>query len=217
MLPVTVQFIVAMPAYALKEPTARRLDYLLEENRVLNAALRSATGKSRIPLTNEQRRRLATKGKALTPAEREDCCQRVRPSTLLAWFRQRVARKYDSSRARRPARPRKANEIRDLVLCIATENPGWGYTTGWTAHHAASVGEQRQRNEWRHPLSFAAWRTAQFLRPGGGVTACTELPDTTGLGVERAQVGDSSKGIPAFFIRTKSPSVVRSAVLWLSA
>ena len=128
MLPVTVRFIVAMLAYALNEPMARRLDYLQEENRVLEEALRSATGKPRIALTNEQRRRLATKGKALTPAEREECCQIVRSSTILAWFRRFVARKYDGSQVRRPGRPRKSCEIRELVLRIAAENPGWGYT-----------------------------------------------------------------------------------------
>jgi len=128
MLPVTVQFIVAMLAYGLNERMARKTEYLREENRVLKEALRAATCKSRIPLTNEQRRRLATKGKALTPEEREECCQIVRPSTILAWFRQFVARKYDSSHVRRPGRPRKANDIRKLVLRIACENPGWGYT-----------------------------------------------------------------------------------------
>jgi hypothetical protein len=130
MLPVTVQFLVAMLAYALNERLARRLDYLRDENRVLREALRAATGKSRIPLTNEQRRHLATKGRALTPAEREDCCQIVRPSTILAWFRQLVARKYDSSQVRKPGRPRKPNDIRELVLRIANENPGWGVTAG---------------------------------------------------------------------------------------
>jgi hypothetical protein len=128
MLPVTVQFIVAMLAYALNERMARKAEYLCEENRVLKESIRAATGKTRIPLTDEQRRRLATKGKALTPAEREECCQIVRPSTILAWFRKLVARKYDSSQVRRPGRPRKANQIRELVLRVAAENPGWGYT-----------------------------------------------------------------------------------------
>ena len=86
---------------------------------MLNKALHAATGKSRVPLTDNERRRLASKGKALTPQEREECCQIVRPSTILAWFRQLFARKYDSSRVRMPGRPRKANEIRELVLRIA--------------------------------------------------------------------------------------------------
>ena len=82
MLPVTVQFIVAMLAYALNERMARRLEYLQEEVRVLKEALQTATAQRRIPLTDEQRRRLASKGKALTPAEREECCQIVRPSPI---------------------------------------------------------------------------------------------------------------------------------------
>jgi hypothetical protein len=109
MLPLTVQFLIAMLAFGLNERMARKADYPREENRVLKEALRVATGKNRIPLTNEQRQRLATKGRALTPAERQQCCQIVRPSTILAWFRQLVARKYDSSRVRRPGRPRKAS------------------------------------------------------------------------------------------------------------
>jgi len=63
MLPVTVQFIVAMLAYGLNERMVRKAEYLREENRVLKEAVRAATGKTRIPLTDEQRRRLATKGK----------------------------------------------------------------------------------------------------------------------------------------------------------
>jgi putative transposase len=129
MLPVTVQFLVAMLAYGLNERMARKAEYLREENRVLKEALRAATGKTQIPLTNEQRRRLATEGKALTCAEREECCQIVRASTILGWFPKLVARKYDSSQVRRPGRPRKANQIRELVLHIAAENPHWGYTT----------------------------------------------------------------------------------------
>jgi hypothetical protein len=57
MFPVTVQFIVAMLAYALNERMARRLDYLQEENRVLKEALKATTGKTRVPLTDEQRLR----------------------------------------------------------------------------------------------------------------------------------------------------------------
>jgi putative transposase len=128
MLPITVQFLVAMLAYGLNERMVRKAEYLREENRVLEEALQAATGKRRVPLTDEQRQRLATKGKALTPAEREECCQIVRPNTILAWFRQLVAHKYDSSQVRRPGRPPKASEIRELVLRIAGENPGWGYT-----------------------------------------------------------------------------------------
>jgi putative transposase len=128
MLPVTLQFIIAMLAHALNGRMARRVEYLQEEVRVLREALATATGKTRIAFTPEQRRRLALKGKALTPDERETCCQIVRPATILAWFRQLAAKKYDSSKARGAGRPRKAGDIRALVLELARNNPGWGYT-----------------------------------------------------------------------------------------
>ena len=51
MLPVTVQFLVAMLAYGLNERMARKAEYLREENRILKEALRAATGKSCVPLT----------------------------------------------------------------------------------------------------------------------------------------------------------------------
>jgi hypothetical protein len=46
MLPVTLQFIVAMIAYAINERMARRVDYLREEVLVLKEALATATGKA---------------------------------------------------------------------------------------------------------------------------------------------------------------------------
>src|SRR5664279_4508065 len=83
MLPVTFQFLIAMIAYATNERMTRRLAYVQEEVRVLREALVNATGKKRIAFTVEQRQRLAVKGKALTPDEREGCCQRVQPATIL--------------------------------------------------------------------------------------------------------------------------------------
>jgi transposase len=78
---------------------------------------------------SEQRRRLALKGKAPSPEERDACCQIVRPAKILAWFRQLATQKYDGSKQRsKLGRPRKANDVRQLVLKFAAENIGWGYT-----------------------------------------------------------------------------------------
>ena len=44
-------------------------------------------------------------GKLLTPAERQKCCLIVKPATILAWFRQLAAKKYDSSEVRRGQPP----------------------------------------------------------------------------------------------------------------
>ena len=53
----------------------------------------------------------------------------VTPQTLLAWHRKLIAKKYDSSgRRQRVGRPPTAEELRCLVVRMAEENPGWGYT-----------------------------------------------------------------------------------------
>jgi len=128
MLPVTLRFLIAMVAYAINERMARRLGYVQEEVRVLREALLAATGKKRIAFTVEQRQRLALKGRVLTPDERRGCCQLVRPATILKWFRELTAKRYDGSIARGPGRPRKPYELRELVLRLAKEDIGWGYT-----------------------------------------------------------------------------------------
>jgi predicted transposase YbfD/YdcC len=116
----------ASTGLAINDRMARRIDYLREEVRVLKEALAAATGKTRIDFDAEQRRRLAFKGKALTSEERRTCCQVVRPATILAWFRQLAAHKYDASKGRKAGRPRKVADIRGQVLVLARSNPGWG-------------------------------------------------------------------------------------------
>jgi hypothetical protein len=112
----------------INERMARRVEYLREDVLVLKEALAAATGKTRIDFTDEQRRGLALKGKALTAEQRRHCCQIVRPETILAWFRRLAAQKYDSSETRTVGRPRKSTDIRQVVLDLARDNPGWGYS-----------------------------------------------------------------------------------------
>jgi putative transposase len=51
----------------------------------------------------------------------------VTPATLLAWHRRLAARKYDTSRGRRPGRPPTIRSIARLTVRLAQENPLWGY------------------------------------------------------------------------------------------
>jgi putative transposase len=127
MLPMTLQFLIVMIASAINDRLQRRLDYVEEERRILKEQLYVLTGGKRLSFTAEQRRRLAEAGKLLSPDERRKCCQLVKPATILAWFRQLAAKKYDSSKTKR-GRPPKPKDVRKLVVEMALANPGWGYT-----------------------------------------------------------------------------------------
>ncbi len=51
------------------------------------------------------------------------------PDTILRWYRELIAKKYDGSKNRKgPGRPKTKKEIEDLVLEMARSNSGWGYT-----------------------------------------------------------------------------------------
>jgi transposase InsO family protein len=100
------------------------LEYLQEENR----ALREQLGGKRLRFTDQQRRRLAVKAKAVGRKGLFELEPLVAPNTLLRWHRQLIARKYDGSKRRRPGRPKTAVEIEKLIVRMARENPRWGYT-----------------------------------------------------------------------------------------
>src|SRR5882762_4170124 len=100
------------------------IDYLHEENRVL----REQFGPRRVRFTDAQRRRLAAKAKTLGRRVLRDFTTIVTPDTLLAWHRTLIAKKYDGRTRRGPGRPPVMAEIRALIVRMATENRGWGYT-----------------------------------------------------------------------------------------
>ena len=100
------------------------IDYLREENKVLREQL----GGGRIWFSDDQRRRLAAKGRELGSKTLKDLGCIVTPDTILRWYRKLIAKKYDGTLRRGPGRPGKAGEVCDLVVRMAKENPSWGYT-----------------------------------------------------------------------------------------
>jgi len=98
--------------------------YLIEENRVLKEQLES--GGRRLRFTDDQRCRLAAKGKPLGRKVLRQIATIVTPDTILAWHRKLIAAKWTYPR-KRVGRPGVMKEIRELTIRMAEENPSWGY------------------------------------------------------------------------------------------
>ena len=107
----------------LSEHQQRAIDYLTEENRVL----RKQIGDKRIRFTDDQRRRLAARAKALSRSALQQLATLVTPETLLVWHRKLIANKYDGSDHRKPGRPRTNADVEALVVRMAEDNRSWGY------------------------------------------------------------------------------------------
>jgi transposase InsO family protein len=123
-LPPPLAFVVLLFAGWVNRQQRAAIEYLLEENRVL----RAAHGSRRLRLTDDQRRRLAVKGKVLGRRRLAGIVGIVTSDTILRWYRTLVAKKYDGSHARRPGRPSTKADLAALVVRVAQENPTWGYT-----------------------------------------------------------------------------------------
>src|SRR5687767_5584862 len=92
------------------------INYLRTENEVLKEKL----GKKRILLDDDQRRRLAVKGKVLGRKILDEICTIFTPDTILRWHRVLVARKWDYSEKRNKiGRPATPEEVVALILTFA--------------------------------------------------------------------------------------------------
>ncbi len=90
--------------------------------------LREQLGRRRPRFTDDQRRRLAAKAKALGRRVLRELGTIRTPDTIFRWYRRLVAATYDGSSKRRPGRPRVMDSIRALAARMARENERWGYT-----------------------------------------------------------------------------------------
>jgi len=101
MLNTPLQMFVLMLAGWVNEQHRAVNAYLREENRVL----RELHGRKRLRFTDDQRRRLAAKGKSLGRRGLREFSSIVTPDTILRWHRELIARKYDGSLMLGPGQP----------------------------------------------------------------------------------------------------------------
>ena len=157
------------------------IEYLRTENQVLHEKL----SKKRILLNNDQRRRLAVKGKILGRKRLEEVGTLFTPDTILRWHRMLVAEKwnYSERQEKRAGRPRVKQEIVDLVLRLARENASWGYDRiqGGLANLGHQVSDQTVGNILKeHGIEPApdrnrqtSWKT--FIRSHWDVLAAIDF------------------------------------------
>ena len=128
-----------------------RKEYLAAENEIL----RSKLGK-RIDLSNLDRIRLAKLGKKLGRRTLEDVAAIVKPDTVLGWYRDLVAKKFDGSQNRKGrGRPRVDDEIETLVLRMAQSYLGirsYGRCSGQSRAH----GDRHDRGKHSEAIRYPA-------------------------------------------------------------
>src|ERR1700687_4032452 len=100
------------------------IEFLHAENRLLKDRLRG----KRIRFTDAERTLLARKAKAVGRKALLELDTVVSPDTLLRWHRRLIAEKWNFVHRRGPGRPGIMQEISDLIVRMAQDNPGWGYT-----------------------------------------------------------------------------------------
>jgi len=100
-----------------------RNEYLAAENRILRAKLNR-----RLRFSDAERATLGEIGFRPDCRALNEVATAAQPDTILAWYRQCVARKFDGSQARRgPGGPRIDQDVEGLIVRIARENRSWGY------------------------------------------------------------------------------------------
>src|SRR5438046_812887 len=96
-----LQFLLLLFAGWVNRRQLDVIDYLKAENRILREQL---SGR-RLRFTDDERRRLAVRGKVLGRRVLRDVTSLLTPDTILRWYRQLIAAKYDGTAKRGPGRP----------------------------------------------------------------------------------------------------------------
>ncbi len=122
-MPHPIQFLLLLFAGWLNRAQQDAVEYLRTENAVLLELLGGRAPR----FTDQQRRRLAVKGRVLGSGRLAELAGVVTPDTILRWYRTLVAKKYDGTHARGGKR-HTADTIANVLVRIARESPAFGYT-----------------------------------------------------------------------------------------
>jgi hypothetical protein len=156
-----------------------RNEYLVAENRILREQVNG-----RLLLSDSEKKTLAEIGYRLGRKALADVANAAKPDTILGWYRKLVARKFDGSKARRRVgRPQVDDDVEQLIVCMARENPSWGYDriAGALANLGHRVSDQTVGNVLRrHGIPPAPQRKrtttwAAFIRAHLAVLAGTDF------------------------------------------
>ena len=123
--------VLAMVGGHVDEELLLRNEYLAAENEILKSKIEGP-----VRLTDPERIRLAKTAKRLGRKALEGVPCTVRPDTLLRWYRDLVARKFDGSKQRRGVarRNRNPNDSSDLTRWPFTARmPRYGHLTAIAA------------------------------------------------------------------------------------
>lgn len=101
-----------------------QIDYLMEFIAVQGEIIEQTTGCRQPELSEEQKRRLAYRGKKLNEFMLGQISQFFSTGTVHGWYRELIAKKYDSTGANQKKRGRKpiSREIIAEVLMLAEHN-----------------------------------------------------------------------------------------------
>jgi len=173
--------LIAMVAGWINRHQQQMIAYLQEENRVLKAQ----HGDRRLRLTDTERRRLAALAHPLGRQRLKELATLATPETLLRWYQRLIADKFDGSKKRQAlGRPRVSEDVEQLVMRMAQENPTWGYRRiqGALANLGHDIDKITVRNILRrHHLEPAPQRRkagmswTQFLKMHWEVLAATDF------------------------------------------
>jgi putative transposase len=135
-------------------------------------------------LSDAERSTLAEIAKRLGRKALQEIARVAKPDTLLAWYRQLVAQKFDGSGRRGyPGRPRVSPEVERLMMRMARENRGWGYDriVGALANLGHAISDRTVGNILRrHNIAPASERSRtttwkEFIRSHMEVLAAADF------------------------------------------